>query len=100
MRHPPMRAHSVDLRKKKVVDAVRHGMPKAEVARVFGVGISSAKRYTKMSEKDGSLYPKKAPDKEGKLDGSAVKLLEEDTHAPDLPPPASRGPSSLSDSLV
>ncbi len=55
-----MRAYSVDLRK-KIVDAIRHGRPKVEVARIFGVGISSVKRYMKMSQEDGSLDLKKAP---------------------------------------
>jgi transposase len=44
-----MRAYSVGLRK-KLVDAIRHGKPKAEVARIFGVGISSVKRYMKVAE--------------------------------------------------
>jgi transposase len=47
-----MRAYSVDLRK-KMVDAVRRRRPKAEVARIFGVGISSVKRYTKMADEEG-----------------------------------------------
>jgi transposase len=34
-----MRAYSVDLRK-KIIEAIRRGRPKAEVARIFGVGIS------------------------------------------------------------
>ncbi|HVF02947.1 MAG TPA: hypothetical protein VNA27_16605 [Rubrobacteraceae bacterium] len=36
-----MRACSVDLLRRKVVDAVRRGGAKAEVARAFGVGHSS-----------------------------------------------------------
>ena len=52
-----MRTHSVDLRK-KIVDAIRRGRPKAEVARIFGVGISSVKRYTKVAEEEGALDPK------------------------------------------
>jgi transposase len=49
-----------------------------EVARIFGVGISSVKRYTKMAEEEGSLDPKKAPGKKRKLDESGMKLLQED----------------------
>ena len=77
MRHSLMRAYSVDLRK-KIVDVIRHGRPKVEVARVFGVGISSVKRYMKMAEEEGSLDPKKAPGKKRKLDKSGMKLLGED----------------------
>lgn len=75
-----MRAYSVDLRK-KIVNAVRRGRPKAEVAHIFGVGISSVKRYLKMAEVEGSLDPKKAPGKKRKLDESGIKLLEEDLRA-------------------
>ena len=77
MHHSLMRAYSVDLRK-KVVDAIRHGRPKVEVARIFGVGISSVKRYMKMAQEEGSLNPKKAPGKKRKLDESGMKLLQED----------------------
>ncbi len=75
-----MRGYSVDLRK-KILDAIRRGRPKAEVARIFGVGISSVKRYMKMAEEKGSLAPKKAPGKKRKLDESGRKLLEEDLRA-------------------
>jgi transposase len=75
--HSCMRAYSVDLRK-KIVDAVKRGRSKVEVARVFGVGISSVKRYMKMAEEEGSLDPKKAYGKKRKLDESGMKLLEDD----------------------
>ena len=39
-----MKAYSEDLRR-KIVDAIGRGMPKAEVARTFGIGISTVKRY-------------------------------------------------------
>ncbi len=80
MHHSLMRAYSVDLRK-KIVDAIRHGRLKVEVARIFGVGISSVKRYMKMVQEEGSLDPKKAPGKKRKLDESGMKLLEEDLRA-------------------
>jgi len=57
-----MRAYSLDLRN-KIVEAVKRGVPKAEAARTFGVGISSVKRYVKMAEESLSLAPKKAPGK-------------------------------------
>jgi len=51
------------------------------IPRSFGVGATSVKRYVKMVEEGKPLNPGKAPGKEGKLDGSAMKLLEEDLHA-------------------
>jgi transposase len=76
--HPAsMRAYSLDLRN-KIVEAVKRGVPKAEAARTFGVGISSVKRYVKMAEESLSLAPKKAPGKRKKLDERAMRLLEED----------------------
>jgi transposase len=39
-----MRAYSEDLRV-KVLDAVDRGMPRAEVARVFGISLPSIKRW-------------------------------------------------------
>jgi transposase len=75
-----MRAYSVDLRV-KIVGAIRRGRSKTEVARIFGVGISSVKRYMKMTEEKGSVDPKKAPGKKRKLDEGAMKLLQEDLRA-------------------
>jgi transposase len=76
--HPAfMRAYSLALRK-KIIEAVKRGVPKAEAARTFGVGISSVKRYVKMAEESLSLSPKKAPGKRKKLDERAMRLLEED----------------------
>ncbi len=80
MHHPVMKAYSVDLRE-KIVAAVRRGMSKAQAARAFGVGATSVKRYVRLAEQGKSLSPGKAPGKKGKLDGSAMKLLEEDLHA-------------------
>lgn len=76
--HPAfMRAYSLDLRK-KIVETVKRGVPKAEAARTFGVGISSVKRYVKMAEESRSLAPKTAPGKRKKLDARGVRLLAED----------------------
>ena len=57
-----MNAHSEDLRKKKIVEAKERGMPTGEVARTFGVGISSVKRCAKTAAREGgSLRPKRSP---------------------------------------
>jgi transposase len=75
--HPLMKAYSVDLRE-NIIAAVGRGMTKAQAARTFGVGATSVKRYMKLAEEGKPLAPGKAPGKKGKLDGNAMKLLEED----------------------
>jgi transposase len=49
-----MNAYSEDLRK-KIVEAAERGTPKTEVARAFGVGVSSVKRYVATSREGRSL---------------------------------------------
>ncbi len=56
-------------------------MSKAQAARTFRVGATSVKRYVKLVEEGKPLSLGKAPGRKGKLDGSAMKLLEEDLHA-------------------
>jgi transposase len=72
-----MRAYSVDLRR-KIVNAVRRGLTKAEVARTFGLSRSSVKRYVKMDVEFGSLAPSKPPGSTPKINGTAQRLLEWD----------------------
>ena len=65
--HPSlMRAYSVELRK-IIVDTIRHGRPKVEVARIFGLGFSWVRRYTEIAEEEGLLGPRKAPGEKSKL---------------------------------
>src|SRR5829696_8568328 len=52
--HSGMNAYPEDLRK-KIVEAKERGMPTVEVARTFGVGLSSVKRYAKVARQGGSL---------------------------------------------
>ena len=72
-----MKAYSEDLRQ-KIVDAIERGMPKAEAARTFGVGISTVKRYATKAQRGESLQPGKAPGKLPKMDEKVSELLEED----------------------
>ena len=72
-----MKAYSKDLRR-KIVDAIERGMPKAEAARTFGVGISTVKRYATKAQTGEPLEPGKAPGKRPKMDERLRKLLEED----------------------
>ena len=80
-----MNAYSEDLRK-KIVEAKERGMPTLEVARTFGVGISSVKRYAKTAREGGSLRPKSSPGRPPKADERARRLLEADLQErPGLP---------------
>ena len=72
-----MNAYSEDLRR-KIVEAVQRGMPKAEAARAFGVGVSSVKRYVTTYREGRSLAPKRRPGFKPKLDEGAKRLLEAD----------------------
>ncbi len=80
MHHLAMKAYSVDLRE-KIVAAVRRGMSKAQVARTFGVGTTSVKRYVKLADEGKPLTPGKASGKQSKLGESGTRLLEEDLRA-------------------
>src|SRR5947209_5690252 len=55
-----MKAYSPDLRR-KIVAAVGAGESQTAVARVFGVGLSTVKRYLKQHQETGSLAPKRHP---------------------------------------
>ena len=72
-----MKAYSEDLRQ-KIVDVIEGGMPKAEAARTFGVGISTVKRYASKAQRGEPLEPGKAPGRRPKMDEPVGKLLEED----------------------
>lgn len=72
-----MKAYSKDLRR-KIVDAIERGMPKAQAARTFAVGISTVKRYATKAQRGESLEPGKAPGKPPKIDQRVEKLLEAD----------------------
>jgi transposase len=72
-----MNAYSEDLRK-KIIEAVERGTPKAEAARAFGVGISSVKRYVAAYRQGRSLAPNKRPGSRPKMDEGARRLLEAD----------------------
>ena len=72
-----MKAYSMDLRR-KIVEAVSSGTPKAQVARAFGVGLSTVKRYARRDERGEGLTPRKSPGKQRKVDATAQRLLERD----------------------
>src|ERR671912_1687115 len=71
-----MDAYSEDLRRKIVQALQQRRMNKSEAARVFGVSLSSVKRYAKAAREGRSLSPGKAPGKRPLLDEKARRLLE------------------------
>src|SRR5918998_1294677 len=75
-----MKAYSED-RRKKIVEALRRGTSKSEAARLFGVSLSSVKRYAKMVNEGRTLAPKKNPGKRPKVDERGRRLLEADLDA-------------------
>jgi transposase len=75
-----MKAYSEDLRW-KVVEAVERGMGKSEVARNFGLSLSSIKRYVRAAREDKPLRPKKHHGPGLKVDERGRRLLEADVEA-------------------
>ena len=72
-----MRPYSEDLRK-KIVAAVDGGMPKTEAARIFGVSLSSVKRYLRLADREEPLAPRKGGGRPPKTNAATARLLEED----------------------
>jgi transposase len=69
-----MDAYSLDLRK-KIVDAKQRGMPTSEVAKTFGVGASTVKRYAAAAREGRPLAPKKRPGSEPKAGRGGQEAL-------------------------
>jgi transposase len=69
-----MKAYSEDLRR-KIVDAVRRGASKRETAGLFGVSLSSVKRFTRMEREGNSLAPKQPPGRPPKGTDTVRRLL-------------------------
>jgi transposase len=73
-----MKPYSEDLRR-KIVAAVEGGMPKTQAARLFGVSLSSVKRYCRLAAHEEPLAPRKGGGRPPKANAAAVaELLEED----------------------
>ena len=73
-----MKAYSEDLRQ-KVVEAVQErGTSKSEAARLFGISLSSVKRYTRLASRGEPLAPRKGGGRPPIADDTTKKLLEED----------------------
>jgi transposase len=72
-----MKPYSEDLRR-SIVRAVEDGMSKSAAARLFGVSLSSVKRYLRIAQRGVSLAPRKGGGRPPKIDQNVEKLLEED----------------------
>ena len=73
-----MKPYSEDLRRSIVRAVEVDGTSKSAAARLFGVSLSSVKRYLRLAERGMSLAPRKGGGRPPKIDQTAQKLLEED----------------------
>ncbi len=73
-----MKAYSEDLRQKVVQAIEQRGISKSRAARLFGISLSSVKRYARLSSQGESLTPRKGGGRPPKADETIRKLLEED----------------------
>jgi transposase len=72
-----MKPYSEDLRP-KIVAAVEGGTPKTEAARLFGVSLSSVKRYSRLAVREEPLAPRKGGGRPPKANAAVARLLDED----------------------
>ena len=72
-----MKAYSEDLRQ-KIVDSLNRGTPKSEAASLFGVSLSSVKRFARMDRAGDSLAPRKPPGRPRKAGEREERLLADD----------------------
>ena len=72
-----MKPYSEDLRR-RIVRAVRDGMSKSSAACLFGVSLSSVKRYFRIAKQGASLAPRKGGGRPPKTNEIVEKLLEDD----------------------
>lgn len=73
-----MKAYSEDLRQKVVQAVHQRGTSKSETARLFGISLSSVKRYTRLASQGEPLTPRKGGGRPPIADDATRRLLEED----------------------
>lgn len=74
--HVGMNLHSEDLRTRIVNAAQEGGMSKSGSACLFGVSLSSVKRYARITNQGSSLVPRKGSRRPPKANEKTRKLLE------------------------
>ena len=72
-----MKPYSEDLRTRIIRAVQEGGISKSETARLFGVSLSSVKRYARIASRGESLKPRKGG-RPPKTDETTEKLLTED----------------------
>ena len=74
-----MKAYSLDLRE-RVLRAVDQGRSRAEIVQVFGVSLSTIKRYVKQQRNEGHVQPKaipgRSPKKRARVEESVLPQLQ------------------------
>jgi transposase len=70
--HWRMKAYSKESRQ-KVVQAFERGMPKSQVACLFGISLSSVKRYARLASQGESLIPTKGGERPPRADAAAKR---------------------------
>src|SRR5215217_3974300 len=75
-----MKAYSEDLRQKVMQAIVQCGMSKSQAARLFGISLSSVKRYARLARRGESLAPRKGGGFPPNATATTERLLEEDVH--------------------
>ncbi len=65
-----MKPYSEDLRL-RIVKAVQDGTSKSAAARLFGVSLSSVKRYARIASRGASLEPRRGGGRPPKVDQTA-----------------------------
>src|SRR3712207_6551754 len=73
-----MKAYSEDLRMKVVQAIEQRGISKSQAARLFGISLSSVKRYARLASQGESLAPRKGGGRPPIADDATRKLLEDD----------------------
>src|SRR5215208_7248672 len=73
-----MKPYSEDLRRSIVRAVEAGGTSKSAAARLFGVSLSSVKRYLRLAEQGVSLAPREGGGRPPKTDQTTEKLLKED----------------------
>lgn len=79
--HWCMKAYSEDLRQKVVQAVHQRGTSKSQAARLFGISLSSVKRYTTLADRGEPLTPRKGGGRPPIADETTRRLLEEDIRA-------------------
>ena len=69
-----MKQYSADLRE-RLLGAIDAGLPQAEAARLFGIGVSTIKRWRRRRETTGSVVPFPRPGRSRRIGGEAEAVL-------------------------